>query len=91
VLPLQRTVVVDDGNRIRDEPAFDRRSGRVSISGPAKAAEHPSKPIGRYSCADIRAVVALFSSVEAAVKAARAAGVSEGQIVEALRCLTTAR
>jgi hypothetical protein len=59
------------------------------ISGPAKAAESPSPPIGTYSCADIRAAIALFSSVEAAVKAARAAGASDRKIEEARRCLSS--
>lgn len=58
------------------------------ISGPAKAADRPSPPIGTYSCADIRAAVALFSSVEEAVKAARAAGASDWLIQKAKRCLS---
>lgn len=56
---------------------------------PVKAADRPSPPIGTYSCADIRAAVALFSSVEAAVKAARAAGASDRQIEQARQCLSS--
>lgn len=53
-----------------------------------RAAEKPSEPIGTYSCSDIRAAVALFSSIAAAEKAARAAGASDRQIAEARKCLS---
>jgi hypothetical protein len=61
----------------------------VLLAAVCRAAESPSKPIGTYSCADIRAAVALFTSVEAAVKAARAAGASDRQIEDAKRCLSS--
>ena len=41
----------------------------------------------RYTCEDIRRAVALFPSVWAAEKAARAAGASQAQIDQAKRCL----
>ena len=60
----------------------------LALTAICRAAESPSKPIGQYDCRDIRAAVALFSSIAAAEKAARAAGASDRQIAEAKRCLS---
>jgi hypothetical protein len=55
---------------------------------PVRAAGEPQPETFRYTCEDIRRAVALFPSVWAAEKAARAAGASDRQIVEARKCLS---
>lgn len=59
----------------------------VGLAVDARAADAPSKPIGTYDCRDIRAAVALFPSIWAAEKSARAAGASDEQIRTARECL----
>lgn len=54
---------------------------------PVRAADERQAETFRYTCEDIRRAVALFPSVWAAEKAARAAGASQAQIDQAKRCL----
>lgn len=61
--------------------------GLLLLCAPVKAADSLPEPIGSFSCRDIRAAVALFPSIAAAEKAARAAGASDEQIRTARACL----
>lgn len=58
------------------------------FAGPSRAAEKASEPLGTYDCRDIRTAVALFPSIAAAEKAARAAGATQAQIEQARQCLS---
>jgi hypothetical protein len=60
----------------------------LALTAICRAAESPSKPIGQYDCRDIRAAVALFSSIREAERYARAAGATDKQIAEARKCLS---